>query len=274
MLNNTFKTWLKTGRKTAPLGTWAMSASNTCAEALAYTGFDFLVIDMEHAPIDVIEAISLLRTLAGTPLGRSQPIVRLAWNDPILVKRMLDGGAQTLMFPFIQNEIEAKQAVQSTRYPKDNNQGFRGVAAVHRGSLYGAIPDYLNTANDHITVILQIETISAFKNLSKIAQVPGVDAIFIGPGDISADMGFLGQVGHPEVQALLQEVPKQCRDLNMPCGIVGATPEMVKRYIEWGYDFVAIGSDISLLTSKAKENIALIRGADETQTESKNNSVY
>jgi 4-hydroxy-2-oxoheptanedioate aldolase len=274
MIHNTFKQWLQERRQPVPLGTWAMSASDACAEALAYVGFDFMVIDMEHVPLEMVDAIGLLRTLAGTPMGKSQPIVRLAWNDPILVKRILDGGAQTIMFPFIQNEQEAEQAVRSTKYIKDGNNGFRGVAAVHRASLYGAIPDYLQVANESIAVILQIETLQALSRLDKIAKVPGVDAIFIGPGDISANMGYLGQVGHAEVQKVLQDAARQCKALNVPCGIVGATPEMVRRYVDWGYDFVAIGSDMSMLTSKARENIALVRATDTPTQANMSNSAY
>lgn len=267
LLHNQFKQWLQQQRQPVPVGTWMMTASAAVSEALGFAGFDFLVLDMEHVPVDSADAVTLLRTLAGTPVNQGQVVVRLPWNDPIIVKRMLDGGATTLMFPFIQNAQEAAAAVASTRYPIADNGGTRGCAAVHRGSRYGQLPDYLQQANAANCVIVQIETPEALERLPEIAAVEGVDAIFIGPGDLSANMGHLGNVAHPDVQSALQQGVTLCHQLGKPCGIVLGNPEMVRGAIAMGYDFVAIGSDMSMLLARAREQLAAVRG-DNVQTQS------
>src|SRR6266513_5923126 len=180
---NQFKRAIASGK--TPIGAWLMSGAPSTAEALASVGFDFLVVDMEHTPIDTPQMIGILQTIAGTP---AQAIVRPPWNDMVMVKRALDAGAQSLLFPFVQNAEEAKRAVASTRYPP---AGVRGVAAMHRGSRYGTVPNYQKRAHEEICVIVQIETLTAFDQLEAIAAVPGVDSIFIGPADLSASLGFL-----------------------------------------------------------------------------------
>ena len=204
------------------------------AEALGCAGFDFLVVDMEHVPIDVGAMIEILRTVAGTP---AQAIVRPPWNDMVMVKRAMDAGAMSLLFPFVQNADEARRAVASTRYPPD---GVRGVAGTHRGSRFGAVANYLKRANEEVCVIVQIETPAALLRLEEIAAVPGVDSIFVGPGDLSASMGHIGDIGNPAVQEQLAAAAASCRRLGKPCGIVGATPEMVAKFVEYGYSWVAI----------------------------------
>ena len=211
---NLFKRAISSGK--TPVGTWLMSGAPSTAEALGCAGFDFLVVDMEHVPIDVGEMIGLLRTIAGTP---AQAVVRPPWNDMVMVKRAMDAGATSLLFPFVQNADEARRAVASTRYPP---AGIRGVAGTHRGSRYGAVTDYLKRANDEVCVIVQIETPAALERLEEIAAVPGVDSIFVGPGDLSASMGHIGNIGNPNVQAKLASAAAACRKLGKPCGIVGA----------------------------------------------------
>src|SRR5262245_26685863 len=181
---NLFKRAIASGK--TPVGTWLMSGAPSTAEALGCAGFDFLVVDMEHVPIEVGGMIEILRTVAGTP---AQAIVRPPWNDMVMVKRAMDAGAQSLLFPFVQNAEEARRAVAYTRYPP---AGVRGVAAMHRGSRYGTTANYLKRANDEACVIVQIETPAALDKLEEIAAVPGVDSIFVGPGDLSASMGHIG----------------------------------------------------------------------------------
>jgi 2-dehydro-3-deoxyglucarate aldolase/4-hydroxy-2-oxoheptanedioate aldolase len=171
---NVFKRAIASGK--VPVGTWLMSGAPSTAEALGCAGFDFLVVDMEHVPLDTADMIEILRAVAGTP---AHAIVRPPWNDTVMVKRAMDAGAQSLLFPFVQNADEARRAVASTRYPPE---GIRGVAATHRGSRYGTIPNYLKRANDEVCVIVQIETPPALEKLEEIAAVPGVDSIFVGPG--------------------------------------------------------------------------------------------
>lgn len=258
---NQFKAWLSERRQPVPLGTWMMTGSAAVAEAMGYVGFDFLVMDTEHVPVDQVDALAIMRALAGTPT--TQVLMRLPWNDPVVVKKALDGGAQSLMFPFVQNADEARAAVASTRYPLAGNGGTRGVAAVHRASRYGAFANYMNEANEQICVVTQLETPQAVANMEAIAGVEGVDAIFIGPADLSANMGHLGNIAHPDVQAMLKNAVATCNRLGKPCGIVGGNPELVGNYISWGYSFVAIASDMSMMLARAKEQIAAVRGRAE-----------
>lgn len=250
---NSFKRALAAGSPMA-VGTWLMSAAPATAEALGWAGFDFLVVDMEHVPIDTPQAIELLRAVAGTP---AQPVVRLPWSDMVMVKRAMDAGAQSLMFPFVQSAEEARRAVSYTRYPPE---GVRGVAAMHRASRYGAVPDYLNAANREACVIIQIETLQALDRLADIAAVPGVDAVFVGPGDLSASMGHLGDTTSAAVQDRLAQAARECRRLGKPAGIVGATPEMVGRFIDYGYAWVAVASDLSMMLKLARQFLATVRG--------------
>lgn len=250
---NRFKSWLAQPPRPAPLGSWLMAAAPAAAEAMAMCGFDFLVVDMEHSPLDLADALSMLRAIAGTA---AEPVVRLAWNDPILVKRVLDAGARSLMFPFVQSAEEARAAVSYTRYPP---QGVRGVAAIHRGSGYGQRHNYFKTANDEIAVVIQLETPAALERLAQIAAVPGVDSVFVGPGDLSAAMGKLGEVGDPQVQALLCRAANVARAAGKAIGTVGGNPETVSRYLEYGYDWVAVASDLALMTGRATEWVDAIK---------------
>lgn len=258
---NKFKEWFAERRKPVPLGTWMMTGSASVAEAMGFVGFDFLVMDMEHVPIDIKDAIDIMRALEGTPT--KEILTRIPWNDPVTVKRIMDAGANSLMFPFIQTKEEAEKAVNSTRYPASGNQGIRGMAAVHRASRFGQYTDYFKVANENICVVLQLETPSALENMKEIASVPGVDALFIGPGDLAANMHHIGEITDPAVQKALEEGLKKCHELGKPCGIVGGNPELVKKYIEWGFDFVAIASDMSMMIARAKEQISAVRNEDK-----------
>jgi len=271
--NDNFTSWLNKAKqnladaqvedkpflKTA-LGTWLMAASPTTAEALSYSGFDFLVVDMEHVPIEFSDLAHILRAIS---CGGAKPVVRLAWNDPVLVKRALDAGAQSLMLPFIQNAKQAKAAADSMRYPP---HGSRGVAGVHRGSHYGTIPGYLQSANEFVSTIVQLETPQAIENLPEIAAVEGIDALFVGPGDLSASMGYIGQIDHQQVQGLIEKAAIEAHRSGKPIGIVGPNPDMVKRFMDYGYDFVAIASDIAMMTGRAGEWLAKLHDTSPKAT--------
>ena len=245
MPRNTFKRAIIEGR--TQLGAWLVSGAPSTAEALGCAGFDFLVVDMEHTPVDTPEMVEILRTLAGTP---AQAVVRLVWNDTVWLKRVLDGGAQTVLLPFVQNADEARRAVASTRYPPE---GIRGVAGSHRASRFGTVPNYLKTAAQELCVMVQIETQSALEQLPAIAAVPGVDSIFIGPSDLSASMGLLGDIGNPLVQEKLKTAALQCRSVGKPCGILGMNPELVEKFIGYGYTWIAIGSDMAFMVGRAQD---------------------
>ena len=238
---NRFKQLLNQRAERTPLGTWVMSASPIVAEAVGVAGFDWGVLDMEHTPLDLMDLVHMMQAVAGTPMV---PLVRVPWNDTVNVKRVLDAGATNLLFPFIQNAEEASAAVAATRYPP---QGVRGMAGMSRGSRFGTTPDYLRTANDGICVVLQLETPQAMANLESIAAVPGVDGLFVGPGDLSGAMGHVGQLTHPEVMASMADAARRANAIGMPIGSVGGNAETVAAYRAAGYDFVAMASDLGLL---------------------------
>jgi len=180
--------------------------------------------------------------------GGSTPIVRPAWNDAVLAKRCLDIGAQTLLFPYVQNVEEAKRAVASMRYPPE---GIRGVAVAARASRYGRTPGYLTKANGEMCVLVQVETRSALDQLEAIAQVDGVDGVFIGPSDLSASLGHLGNPQHAESQAAMKDAVRRLKAIGKPAGILSGNEEEIRRYIDWGYQFVAVGADVGLLARHA-----------------------
>src|SRR5436305_838410 len=202
-----------------PIGTWLSSGAPVTAELLGHVGFDFLVVDMEHTPLDPPQLVDVLRAVAATP---AQAIVRPPWNDMVLIKRVLDSGANSLLIPYVQNADEARRAVSFTRYPPE---GVRGVASGHRGSRYGLVSDYLGKAAQEICIVVQIETLAAASHLREIAAVPGIDSLFVGPNDLAASMGHLGDIPHADVQQKLADIARACRDAGKPCGILAPNSE-------------------------------------------------
>lgn len=249
---NAFHTLLHTPASPPALGTWIMSASPLVAEAMGHAGFGWAVIDMEHTPLDQMELIHLLQAVAGTPM---KPVVRVPWNDAVTIKRVLDAGATTLLVPFVQNADEARDAVAATRYPPE---GRRGMAGMSRASRFGTAPDYLRTANQGLCVIVQLETTEAIGQLEAIAAVPGVDALFIGPGDLSATMGHVAQLTHPAVLEITAQAVQRAKAVGKPIGTVGGTVEVVQRYRAMGFDFTAIASDLGLLMRSAQAAIGAL----------------
>ena len=240
-MGNAFRDRLARRAEHCPVGTWVMSASPLVAEAVGHAGFDWAVIDMEHTPLDLMEVIHLLQAVAGTPMT---PVVRVPWNETVTIKRVLDAGAQTLLVPFVQDADQARAAVAATRYPPE---GVRGMAGMSRSSRFGTAPNHLVQANAQVSVVVQLETPEAIAQLEAIAAVPGVDALFVGPGDLSGSMGYPGQLTHPDVMALMADAAARSRRLGMPIGTVGGTPEVVQQYRAAGYDFLAIASDLGLM---------------------------
>jgi 2-keto-3-deoxy-L-rhamnonate aldolase RhmA len=184
------------------------------------------------------------------------PVVRVPWNDAVGIKRVLDAGAQTLLVPFVQNADEARAAVAACRYPP---QGIRGMAAMGRASRFGTMPDFFAAANKSVSLIVQIETAEAVERIDEIASVEGIDGLFVGPGDLSGTMGFVGQLLHPDVLALTRRAVQRAKSLGKPIGTVGGTPEAVAKYIDIGFDFVAIASDLGLLMRAAQAALGAVR---------------
>jgi 4-hydroxy-2-oxoheptanedioate aldolase len=242
---NRFKQRLKNGETL--IGLWAQSGHATITEVVADAGFDWLLIDGEHAPIEVPAMIDQLRVIepSGTPA-----IVRPAWNDQVILKRVLDTGVQTLLVPFVQSADEARRAVASCRYPP---AGTRGVAATIRANRYGRLTDYHARANDELCVLVQLETRDAVARLEDIAAVDGVDGLFIGPSDLAASLGYLGQNAHPEVRALIADACARSRKVGTPMGILAPVESDARAFLEMGFQYVAVGSDVAVLRKAVTE---------------------
>jgi len=235
---NRFKRALKDGKP--QIGMWSSLSSHIVAEILAHAGFDWVLLDTEHSPNELPMVQSQLHAMTG---GTATPVVRPAWNDMVLVKRFLDIGAQTLLLPYVQTVEEASNAVRYSRYPP---QGVRGVAGSTRAAGYGRIKDYLNRAHEELCVLVQAETLLALKNLEGIAAVEGVDGIFIGPNDLAADLGHLGNWQHPDVWKAMEDAAKRIRKAGKAPGILVGEADG-KRCLDAGFLFVAVGADTGML---------------------------
>jgi 4-hydroxy-2-oxoheptanedioate aldolase len=235
---NHFKHALQAGKP--QIGIWSSLSSHIVAEILAHSGFDWVLLDTEHSPNELPMVQNQLHAMQG---GAANPVVRVAWNDMVMIKRFLDIGAQSLLLPYVQSAEEAKNAVAYTRYPQD---GVRGVAGGARAAGYGRIKDYHKRAHKELCLLLQVETRRAMANIDAIAAVEGVDGIFIGPNDLSADMGYLGNWQHPEVWKVMEEAAKKIRNAGKAPGILVGEADG-KRCLDMGYLFVAVGSDVGLL---------------------------
>lgn len=243
---NKFKAALKAG--TPQIGLWNSINANTLPDALGPLGYDWIVIDTEHSPVEPTQVIGALQALDGYP--DTSAVVRPVENNTALIKRYLDMGAQTLILPYVQNPDEARAAVDAMRYPP---RGVRGVAGTTRASRYGSIKDYATRAEEELCLIVQVETVSAMAQLEDIASVEGVDGVFIGPSDLSASMGYPGQPGHPEVQQEIENAFKRLDKIGVPAGILTLDPAYAQRCLDLGAGFVAVGVDLSLLVSAARD---------------------
>ena len=240
---NAFKHALAAGK--LQIGLWSSLCSNIAADILADSGFDWILLDTEHSPNEIPVLVGQLQATRG---GTATPIVRPAWNDTVLIKRILDIGAQALLVPYVQNVEEATRAVAATRYPP---HGVRGVSVSARASRYGRTPGYLGKANDEICVLVQVESREAMNELEAIAKVDGIDGVFIGPSDLAASLGHLGNSAHPDVQAAIKDAVTRLKKIGKPAGILTSNEDEARRYIEWGYLFVAVGADVGVLARNA-----------------------
>lgn len=235
------------------LGIWSSLTSNLLAEILGEAGFDWILFDTEHAPNDLQQLIGQLQAIRGTPV---HAVVRPAANDPVLIKRVLDIGFRNLLIPFVQDAGEAAQAVSATRYPP---KGIRGVSAYQRNNGYGRVEGYFESIDDIITVAVQIETARSIGEIGAIAAVPGVDAVFVGPGDLAASLGHLGQVRHREVQDAIRSIGEKAAAAGIPAGIVAGNAEDAARYLGWGFTFMTVASDIALFRGAVEQTSNAIR---------------
>jgi 4-hydroxy-2-oxoheptanedioate aldolase len=240
---NHFKAALKV--KTPQFGLWASIPSNYSAEVIAGAGFDWILLDTEHTPSDIETVVSQLQALAAYP---TTPVVRVPWNDMVTIKRYLDTGVQTLLIPQVNTVEEAKNAVAFTRFP---TAGVRGVAGSTRSTRFGRIKDYFKRAHEETCLLLQAESKEALKNIEAIAAIEGVDGIFIGPADLHASLGYLGERAHKDVMPVIDDAISRIVKSGKAAGILTNSEENARRWLKLGATFVAVGSDLGLLTSGA-----------------------
>ncbi len=255
---NTFKQAMQAGRP--QIGLWVGLADSYVTELLAGTGYDWLLIDGEHAPNDVRSVLAQLQAVASAAsalpdgVARPHPVARVPVGETALIKQYLDIGAQTILVPMVDTAAQAAQLVQAMRYPPE---GIRGMgSALARASRWQAYPDYIHEANAQACLLVQAETVEAMQNLDAIAATPGVDGVFIGPADLSASMGFPGQPGHPDVQATIADGIARIRQAGKAPGILSTTEEQARKWLAAGALFVAVGVDTMLLDAAARQLLA------------------
>ena len=245
MALNPFKRALAEGR--TQIGLWATLPDAYTAELLATTGFDWLLIDGEHAPNDLSRVLAQVQAMGAYPV---HPIVRPVEGDVALIKQLLDIGVQTLLVPMVDTAEQAARMAAAMRYPP---RGIRGLgSAVARASRWNSLVDYATTADAEMCLLVQAESVTALANLAEIAAVEGVDGVFFGPADLSASMGLLGQPLHPDVTAAISHGISTVRAAGKACGIIQTDPAEARRYLDLGATFVAVGVDSLLLRSAAK----------------------
>ena len=249
---NPFKRAIKAGQ--LQLGLWSSLSSNLTVEVIAGSGFDWLLLDTEHSPNELPMVHSQLQAMVG---GTAHPVIRPPWNDTVMLKRLLDAGVQSFLIPYVQDEAEARAAVAATRYPP---KGVRGFASASRASRFGRVKDYYARCEQEICVLVQVETRHALGNLEAIAGVEGVDGVFIGPGDLSADMGHLGNPGHTEVQAAIEDAIGRIKACGKAPGILTGDEKFARRYVELGCLFTAVGADVAILARNSEQLAARFKG--------------
>lgn len=237
---NAFKQAL--GKCERQLGLWSGLASPIVAEILAGVGFDWVVIDGEHAPNDIPSLLAQLQVMRG---GATEPVFRVPWNDMVIIKRAMDVGARSLLVPFVQSAEEARKAVAAARYPP---LGIRGTAVMVRATEFGRMKNFHRNAHLDTCILVQLETRAALKEIEAIAAVDGIDGLFVGPSDLSADMGHIGNPKHPDVQAAIRDACKRIRATGKSAGILAGSLDDVEGWFELGFNFTAAGSDLGILT--------------------------
>jgi len=250
MMKNKVKEMLEQGQ--ASVGTWVTTASPDVAEILADVGFDWLIFDMEHAPLGIGTVQNLIQATNGSDIV---PIVRVAWNDQVLIKLALDIGSYGLLIPLVNSREDAVDAVRATKYPP---LGIRGVGPRRASNYYRSFQDYFAEANEEIMVIVQIEHLKAVENIDTISSVDGLDAIYIGPADLTASMGLFGQYSDPKVVEAIDKVLLSCQKAGVPVGTHAFDVESVSQLITKGFQFITIGTDIGFLIQGCTQTLSQI----------------
>ena len=240
-LSPTFRERL--GRSERPLaGMWVSCGSPLVAEICAGAGLDWVLIDMEHSPNGLETVLAQLQAVAAYPVT---PVVRVPIGDVVTIKQVLDLGAQNILVPMISSAAEAQAVVEAVRYPP---RGRRGVgSALARSARWNRVDDYLADADAHVSVLVQVETVGGVDNAAAIAAVDGIDGVFVGPSDLAASMGLLGQQTHPDVTAAVLRAFEAIRSTDTPAGVNAFDPTVAQSYVDAGASFILVGADVALL---------------------------
>jgi 4-hydroxy-2-oxoheptanedioate aldolase len=265
--DNRFKQALQRGE--TQIGLWLGLADPYAAELCAGSGFDWLLIDGEHAPNDLRTMLATLQAVAPYPV---QPVIRIPFGDTALIKQVLEIGATNLLVPMVESAEQARELVAAVRYPP---QGRRGVGSgLARSSRWSRYSNYLHDANDRVCLLVQVETAAAMAQIEAIAAVEGVDGVFIGPADLAASMGYLGQPAHPQVKTAIESgIASILRAGNAP-GILCADEALARHYLSLGTRFVAVGVDTSLLVQATTALAARFKSAPSVAVDTPRNSGY
>ena len=246
---NPFKAALRDGRR--QIGFWCALAHPAAAEICAGAGFDWLLLDGEHAPNDIPLLLAQLQAIGH---GGTHPVVRPPVGESWLLKQLLDLGAQTILVPMVESAAQARVLARAMRYPPD---GVRGIgAALARASNYNRRADYLRTANDQVCLLVQVESRAGIAALDEIVLTEGVDGVFIGPADLAADYGKIGRPSEPEI---VEQALARIAELGKPAGILTSDLELAKRYLDLGASFVAVGTDVGALVGATSQLAARFR---------------
>ena len=237
---NTLKTALVAGQ--VQYGLWLASQSPVIAEVAGVSGFDWCLLDAEHGPNTLTELLPQLQVLEATG---TQAVIRIPAAEVWIVKQALDMGCQTVLVPMVDDAATAERMARAMRYPPDGNRGMGAVLA--RASRYGAVADYIHKANDQVCLLVQAESAAALKNIDEIAATPGVDGVIIGPADLSADMGYPGQLNHPKVEAAIDHMFARIKAAGKIAGIIDTDQSSFAEYIDKGVTFLGIGADTFIL---------------------------
>jgi 4-hydroxy-2-oxoheptanedioate aldolase len=249
---NRFKQALKAGK--AQIGLWGSIPSNYTAEVVAGAGFDWFLIDTEHTPVDIETVLHMVQAVAPYP---TEPVVRVPWNDMITIKRVLDIGVRSILIPQVTTVEEAKAAVSYARFP---TKGVRGVAGTTRATRFGRVKNYFASADAEVCILLQLESDEALKNLEAIAAIDGVDGVFIGPADLHASLGRLGEIANEEVLPVIDDAIRRVVKAGKAPGILTANDDLIRRWLKLGATFVAVGADVGILARGSEALAAKYKG--------------
>ncbi|GLO73011.1 2-keto-3-deoxy-L-rhamnonate aldolase [Phaeobacter italicus] len=242
---NPFKQALTQGKR--QIGCWMSFADGQIAEIMGTCGFDWLVIDGEHAPNDIRSIRDQLIALTASP---SHPVVRVPVGETWMIKQVLDAGAQTVLVPIVESADQARELVRACHYPP---KGVRGVGATAaRATMFGSVSEYIQTADQEVCLLVQVENRAGMAALDEILQVEGIDGVFIGPADLSTDMGHQGNSAHPEVRAAIADAITRIKAAGIAPGILGVSEEATQAYLDMGAQFLAVGIDVLVLAQNAR----------------------